>query len=432
MANFVKLSLVAISALPSQAQSPTSTCSIISPSWRQGCAIVQNYRKFNTRDACLLSGCCYDPNEYQTSRGIVPKCYRPLQGAPPTAPPSPVQVVPATSAPVKTSQYTLAPEQIKENLQELKLKLDLQNGARSVKKTTTTATPTTTTTAETTQRTKVNEDPDKVVAHEDLMSSYTKKTCLQLSTTNTMNDTVRELTMDKLNCGSIQWQNYDPENDPNLQQSSEAGMQLLMDKLKQKQEKPTTILAGGKTEVIDSSGNVQMTLQAKLEEKIKKSQMEKKKSSSECKKLEENFAKQRKTRFSNKDEKKFKDICGFVPDAEYMFGLITSLQILKEEEAKNWKMPGMALEMELVDWPVIEKCIGRKSILNQKFNCFARTDRIWNKASCFNNGCIYHGEDCFYCEEAIENMKASKVAIEQINDGLGKTHSAIKVPIYSR
>ncbi|CBY24206.1 unnamed protein product [Oikopleura dioica] len=241
-----------------------------------------------------------------------------------------------------------------------------------------------------------------------------------------MNDTIRELTMDKMDCGGIQWQNYNPDNDPNLQQSSEAGMELLMSKLKESQDKPATIITGGKTEVIENSGNVQMSLQAKLEEKIKKSQMKKKQTSSECKKLEENFAKQRKTRFTSKDEKKFEDICGFVPDAEYMFGLITSLQIMREEEEKNWKMPGMALKMELVDWPVINKCIGRKSVLNKQFNCFARTDMIWNKASCFKNGCIYHGEDCFYCKEAIENMKSTQVAIDQLSDGKGECDISTK------
>jgi hypothetical protein len=420
-----------LTALAVKAQPRTSTCSIISPSYRQACSVVQSYKKYGQKDACLLSSCCYDPTSF---RGVksryshsIPACYKPLAPLPATTT-APVRAVPVTLAvpsspvPVKTSQYSLGPAEIRANLQNLQLKLELQENSRTVKKTTTTNAPTTTTRTikPLTTSKAVEKGEETVVAYDDLMSSYKKKTCLQLSTTNTMNDTIREMTMNKMDCGEIQWQNYNPENDPNLQQSSEAGMELLMSKLKESQNEPAKIIAGGKTELIENSGNVQQSLQAKLEEKIKKSQMKKKQTSSECKKLEENFAKQRKTRFTNSDEKKFEDICGFVPDAEYMFGLITSLQIMREEEAKNWMMPGMALKMELVDWPVIDKCIGRKSVLNKKFNCFARTDKIWNKATCFMHGCIYHGEDCFYCEEAIDNMKSTQIAIDQISAGNGK------------
>ena len=58
----------------------------------------------------------------------------------------------------------------------------------------------------------VNNEP---VKHDDLVTSYRKKTCLQISS-STLNETMIALTMEKMLCDTVDFKNYDPDEDANL------------------------------------------------------------------------------------------------------------------------------------------------------------------------------------------------------------------------
>ena len=68
------------------------------------------------------------------------------------------------------------------------------------------------------------------VDHGDLVTSYRKKTCQQLSESKVLNETMKDLTMDRMKCNTVDFLNFDHQTDPNLNQDTADGMQILMKK----------------------------------------------------------------------------------------------------------------------------------------------------------------------------------------------------------
>ena len=70
-----------------------------------------------------------------------------------------------------------------------------------------------------------------------------------------------------------------------------------------------------------------------------------------------------------------------------MLGVMASLNILAAEaKPDEWYLPGKELRIELVEWDVITKCLGRKEYFVESFNCFKKSSDIFDQESCFANG----------------------------------------------
>ena len=68
------------------------------------------------------------------------------------------------------------------------------------------------------------------VDHGDLVTSYRKKTCQQLSESKVLNETMKGLTMERMKCNTVDFLNFDHQTDPNLNQDTADGMQILIKK----------------------------------------------------------------------------------------------------------------------------------------------------------------------------------------------------------
>ena len=66
--------------------------------------------------------------------------------------------------------------------------------------------------------------------HGDLVTSYRKKTCQQLSESKVLNETMKDLTMERMKCNTVDFLNFDHKEDPNLNQDTSNGMEILMKK----------------------------------------------------------------------------------------------------------------------------------------------------------------------------------------------------------
>ena len=66
--------------------------------------------------------------------------------------------------------------------------------------------------------------------HGDLVTSYRKKTCQQLSESKVLNETMKDLTMERMKCNTVDFLNFDHQKDPNLNQDTSNGMEILMKK----------------------------------------------------------------------------------------------------------------------------------------------------------------------------------------------------------
>ena len=68
-----------------------------------------------------------------------------------------------------------------------------------------------------------------------------------------------------------------------------------------------------------------------------------------------------------------------------MSGLIASI-VINNDKKKEWKLPDKKLKMELVQWEIMEKCINRKKYLLEEYDCFIKSEKIFNQETCFNHG----------------------------------------------
>ena len=152
---------------------------------------------------------------------------------------------------------------------------------------------------------------EKPVEHGDLVLSYRKKTCQQIDQSTALNVTMKEVTMNKMKCGSVDFRNYDAASDTNLQQSSENGMKILMEKFKEAKNDPT-IIAGDMTAIINDHNPTANLLEEKIQKMMKKEQLK----STTCKKTEAEFARKKKSSFSSKEEKQLEEACGRVPNGK--------------------------------------------------------------------------------------------------------------------
>jgi len=72
-----------------------------------------------------------------------------------------------------------------------------------------------------------------------------------------------------------------------------------------------------------------------------------------------------------------------------MLGLMASLNILvADASAGKWFLPNKKLQIELVEWPVLEACLGRKEYLVEDFNCYEKSEDIYDQETCFAKGKI--------------------------------------------
>ena len=94
---------------------------------------------------------------------------------------------------------------------------------------------------------------------------------------------------------------------------------------------------------------------------------------------------------------------------------MTSLKIHlldDDEDELTWRLPEESLEIEYVEWDVMQRCIDRSDYYIENFNCFEKSWNIYDQKTCSDNGCIYYDEECFFCQEAFENAEMVKSALE--------------------
>jgi len=69
-----------------------------------------------------------------------------------------------------------------------------------------------------------------------------------------------------------------------------------------------------------------------------------------------------------------------------MLELMAALRIISDEDKNVWELPEVGLDYELIEWRVMEKCLGRIEVLNQDFNCFEKSSDVYDQNSCNANG----------------------------------------------
>ena len=79
---------------------------------------------------------------------------------------------------------------------------------------------------------KLSKD-EKEGGHVDLVTAYRKKTCQQLNATSSLNETMRELTMERMKCDTVDFASFNASADPNLNKDTSEGMKVLLQKYKQ-------------------------------------------------------------------------------------------------------------------------------------------------------------------------------------------------------
>ena len=255
----------------------------------------------------------------------------------------------------------------------------------------------------------------KPVKHTDLVLSYRKKTCQQLNATTTLNATMKVLTMERMKCNTVDFANFDADADPNLNKDTSEGMKVLMEKYKEAAAEKTSNKPaakpgknplvgnnpGGIFSVFDERyeedlGGISETEKMILKnplmirmmpEKVKKI----KKRTSGCKRLTESLAPEynKKSAFSSTHRERLRTTCGDVPSDSQMSALLIKLGIAKkiiEENENNWKLPNVAIEYELIGWHVMEYCLARIETLNENFNCYDKSDEIYDYETCSKKG----------------------------------------------
>ena len=309
-----------ITKLPEEEQNVVSSCENLAPVIRKDCGVDAagaDYRL--TREKCQAFGCCWDITTYQRfskNRQYVPLCFYPSNYNIAGGSEETVIVLPVSKKEPKEFQETIYIEEIivmkkpitsqiqqptntlSANLQAPKIIEPTSSKLTNISTNKDTKTPTNPSTN------------NKPVQHNDLVLSYRKKTCQQISTSNALNSTVKGITMEKMKCDTVNFAEYDASTDKNLMQSSTEGMKILMDKFKEEKKDDPTILAGGFTPIINAH-NPTATL---MEDKLKKMLIDQKKSSDGCKNLESSFARQRKSSFNKAESSQLAQICGSIPD----------------------------------------------------------------------------------------------------------------------
>lgn len=420
-----------------------------------------------TKDECENTGCCWDTSDYGFK---TPWCYYSLQFDSHGNNYIEIEETIVTDdndtiEPVKptTEKPTIIIEKvIVEKVQPTGIK---PTARPSVLKTINTK-PAKTSSKPTIMKVKTKKPPvksTKPVKHTDLVVSYRKKTCQQLNATTTLNATMKALTMDRMKCNTVDFANFDADADPNLNKDTSEGMKVLMEKYKEAAAEKTSNKPasqpknplvgnnpGGIFSVFDERyeedlGGISETEKMILKnplmvrmmpEKVKKI----KKRTSGCKRLTESLAPEynKKSAFTSTHRQRLRATCGDVPSDAHMSNLLIKLGIAKkivEEDENNWKLPNVAIEYELIGWNVMEYCLARIDILNEKFNCYDKSDDIYDYQTCskkgkigndFNYkimkilGCIYFDQQCFYCKQAIQNQKENKIVVDSIDEDEGE------------
>ena len=80
-------------------------------------------------------------------------------------------------------------------------------------------------------------DMTTVGSQRALLLAYRKKTCQQLATDVNLTLTQRQMTMEKLECHTIDYHNFDPAKDRFLQAGSQDGMKKLVEKFSKENAK---------------------------------------------------------------------------------------------------------------------------------------------------------------------------------------------------
>ena len=260
-------------------------------------------------------------------------------------------------------------------------------------------------------KTKKEPAKSKPVKHTDLVISYRKKTCQQLNSTTALNETMKALTMERMKCDSVDFQNFNADEDPNLNQDTSEGMKVLMEKYKEAAAEKTAANPtknplvgnnpGGIFSVFDERyeedlGGISETEKMILKnplmvrmmpEKVKKIKLK----TNGCKKLTEKIAPeyQKKSGFTSTHRERLRSTCGSVPTDGQMTALLTKLGIAKKiikMDENNWKLPNIQIEYDLIEWSVMEYCLARIDDLNKKYNCYDKSDDIFDYNTCSKKG----------------------------------------------
>lgn len=303
------------------------------------------------------------------------------------------------------------------------------------------------------------------VSHTDLVKSYRKKTCQQLSETKSLNETMKELTMTRMKCDTVDFTNFDADSDPHLNKDTSEGMKVLIEKYKEAaaektnkkpetQPKKNPLVGnnpGGIYSVLDERfeddlGGISETekmilknplMAQMMPEKVKKIRVK----TNGCKNLKKKIAPeyQKKSGFSMQQRVALTNACGSVPTRETMNSLLRQMGLVKVAQAvtkDNWRLPNKKIEYDLIDWNVMEYCLAKIDQLSEDFNCYDKSDSIFDYDTCtkrgkldslskkqflnINSGCIYYDQKCFYCKQAIDNQKENKIVVNSVHDEDGE------------
>ena len=258
--------------------------------FRADCGVEASQPDFYlSEEKCVNFGCCWDPTDfgYET---FVPICYK-------TPIPTTVTATKDTTTTVVTTTTT-TPLTLQEIILIKDIFIQSENDVTEI------------------EIVKSTEKPKPMIPivpvnHEDLVISYRKQTCQQVA--EAFSGEMREKTLEKMKCDTVDYVDYDSESDPNLQQSSEAGMKLLMEKFQKQSEKEgiklePKILAGGMTSIINTLPDPAEQTAQLIDQKIKKYLRGLKEDSDACKTVEAQFARKRKTSFSSNEKSKIEEV----------------------------------------------------------------------------------------------------------------------------
>ena len=219
----VKLSLSTTIELPSQ-------CSMIDAGIRKDCGIkAAGNDNVVTKSECIEIGCCWDTSTYKTARGNTvesPWCFYPLYY---NYEETNDVILPAstTTAPVSTTTRIEVEEIIVEKVVVEKFTKPTSTGP-SVLKPISNHVPATLHSIP--LPSQINSNKESKTEHGDLVTAYRKKTCQQLDSSKSLNETMKALTMDRMKCNTVDFANFDATTDPNLNQDTAEGMRVLLDK----------------------------------------------------------------------------------------------------------------------------------------------------------------------------------------------------------
>ena len=72
-----------------------------------------------------------------------------------------------------------------------------------------------------------------------------------------------------------------------------------------------------------------------------------------------------------------------------MTELLLSMNLLMQDEGPPvvmWILPNEELDYELVEWHIMEKCLGRMEMLSMEYNCMDKSEDIFDSNSCNSKG----------------------------------------------